>query len=326
MAAIHPIVVVCYLLFLNFENTNIRNKILYQYFSNGFYLDTEIEFPEFVSAIPSGFNKVKISLGEVPEIKTKIAFNDLSYQVSKNEFVLDIKGVARYLLKDTTEIIIHPYPNADPCAIRLFVFSIIFSVLIYKHDMMAIHSCSVMHEGKAIIFSGDSGAGKSTIALGFHNKQFEVLNDDISTVFFDTNGLPLVHVGNTRLRLWPQSLHDFGFNIDEFKRVRPEIEKFSFPLLRSRNPDPVALKAVFLISVGDGENIEKRKLNGIELFENLKRSTFSQKLVEELGKTATNFKLYGRLANKVPAFKITRPRHIHPSDFVDYLVDQLSQI
>ena len=295
----------------------------FRYACNGFYIQSELEFPELISVKEEG---ILVALRIIFKPFNNVISNGLIYQISEAGFMLDIKNVARYLLKPNNELLVDPYEGADPSAIRLFILSAILSVLIYQNDMMAIHSSSVMIKDQAVIIAGDSGAGKSTVALGLHHKSYQILNDDITTVFFDDKSQPFVYPGNTHLRLWPKSLHDFGYKESEFQKIRPEIDKFSFPLLRSKIIDPIPLKAIFIINSEEIEEIEKTNLKGIELFENLKQNTFSVKLVKELKKEAVQFKLCATLANKIPVFKISRPKNIQSSDFVDYICKQLQEI
>ena len=301
------------------ENT----YLFFRYVCNGIYIESEFEFPELISVKQEYiFVRLRIFFKRF----NNVVSNGLIYQISEAGFMLDITNVARYLLKPNNELLVDPYEGADPSAIRLFILSAIISVLIYQNNMMAIHSSSVIIKDQAVIIAGDSGAGKSTVALGLHNKKYEILNDDITTVFFDDISQPFVYPGNRHLRLWPKSLNDFGYKESEFQKIRPEVEKFSFPLLRSKNIDPVSLKAIFLINSEEIEEIEKKKLKGIELFENLKQSTFSYKLVKDLRKEAVQFKLCATLANKIPVFQITRPQNMKSTDFVDYMSNQLSEI
>lgn len=56
--------------------------------------------------------------------------------------------------------------------------------LLLERGILVLHSSYVIHEGKAILFSGDCGCGKSTQAsLWEQNRQAEIINGDRSLVY-----------------------------------------------------------------------------------------------------------------------------------------------
>ena len=46
------------------------------------------------------------------------------------------------------------------------------------------HASAIVHEGKAVLFTGISGAGKSTTANAFRLKGYKMLTDDVCPITF----------------------------------------------------------------------------------------------------------------------------------------------
>lgn len=69
----------------------------------------------------------------------------------------------------------------------------LYLYLAEKNDIYAIHSASILYKGKAWLFSGPSGTGKSTHAnLWKALYQTPVLNGDLNLLAFE-NGMPVIH-------------------------------------------------------------------------------------------------------------------------------------
>lgn len=58
--------------------------------------------------------------------------------------------------------------------------------MLFNHDMVVLHASYVLHQGEAILFSGDSGVGKSTQAA-LWKEQFgsKIINGDRALIYID---------------------------------------------------------------------------------------------------------------------------------------------
>ncbi len=85
-------------------------------------------------------------------------------------------------------------PCADTLREELFHgIRLAFLCFLRQHGMTVIHSSSILYRGKAWLFSGPSGTGKSTHA-GLWNRVYGVptLNGDLNLLALE-NGLPVIH-------------------------------------------------------------------------------------------------------------------------------------
>jgi hypothetical protein len=67
-----------------------------------------------------------------------------------------------------------------------------------------LHASAVAVEGKARLFVGDAGAGKSTTAAACANLGYRILSDDIVTVV-DVGGSFVAYPAHPRITMWPDS-------------------------------------------------------------------------------------------------------------------------
>jgi hypothetical protein len=69
---------------------------------------------------------------------------------------------------------------------------------------LALHASAVRVDGRALLFAGAAGAGKSTTAAAFVARGATMLADDVAAIDW-RDGTPHVRAGYPRLRLWDDS-------------------------------------------------------------------------------------------------------------------------
>lgn len=290
------------------------------FYSNGLYLKSVIHFPEF--QVVSHLVDVAIEYGFISDILVNANYADDFQQINFDNYQLNIPNVAKFLVIGKNLVIIDPYPNADEATIRMFFTSSILPVLVHLHHLLPLHSCCINVKGNAFLIGGVSGAGKSTFALGMHRKGYDILNDDVSTIGFDTTGYPIAYLGYRQIKLLTESLENYGYEISEFEKLNTEITKFRFPLNDEMKDDYLPVKAIFLFEHDPNKfEIDVQELKGMEAFLQLTKNTFRVELLRELGKKQVHFELCTNIASKIKVFKVSRPKAITPETFVNYMED-----
>ena len=98
-----------------------------------------------------------------------------------------------HVSKDAGEVFIYSYNDTPDSVGRyseaqevFFAMRTAFLILAQHHGICAIHSSSILYNGKAILFSGMSGAGKSTHAA-LWKKAFDItyINGDLNLIGYD---------------------------------------------------------------------------------------------------------------------------------------------
>jgi len=100
-----------------------------------------------------------------------------------------------HLSKDGTKVDIYGIPTlSDKFRHDLFhALRLPFLYLAQKHNMVALHSVSVLYKSKAWLFSGSSGTGKSTHAdLWQRYLEAPTINGDLNLMAYE-DGYPVIH-------------------------------------------------------------------------------------------------------------------------------------
>lgn len=295
----------------------------YSYESNGLSIGSDFPLPELQS-VSTDRHDVVIKKRPVQKELDNASYLGKSVQVTDNQFLLDISGVARFLVTDDRIIEVDINPGTSEDVVRLYLLSTVFSSILYKRNLLVMHASSVDVDGRAVLFSGASRAGKSTLALGLHKRGFKVLNDDISSVSLD-NGEPFVYPGYRHLKLWSETMEKYDLETGGLPRLRDGMDKYRFTIgEEDRKKQP--LRCIIMLEATADDDIKHEVLSSFESVRHLMQNTFRPWLVEKLGMRSLLFKMCSDVAGKIPVYKVYRPHDIDAQVFVSYLLNLIRRI
>lgn len=245
----------------------------------GLTIRSAIELPELPVSPASDPPDVRISLGRVPD--TPAQSEGGPHKVDEG-LLLAIGGVGRFFVKDGSQIIVKPDPEAPDANIRLFLLGSAMGALLHQRRLLPLHANAVEIDGKAVAFMGESGAGKSTLAGWFHDRGYRIIADDVCVVRFDEAGKGHVSPGLPRLRLWREALEASGrdasrYNLSYAGSV--EWEKYDVPIpTEAAASAEVELAGAYVL--GAGKIFQVTPLLGIEAAEAVFAHTYRGGYVE----------------------------------------------
>jgi len=281
----------------------------FYYYANGVYLDSCMKFPELTPAYPSSEKTVvKIEFGQTPEKLENLKAKGVRFQAAPNEFLLPIDDVATFWVKNGDHIIIQPEPGVNESEIRVFFLASAMGALAHQRKQFSLHASAIEYQGKAILFSGDSGLGKSTLAGTFYQKGYEVVTDDIAVIDKDpSNGKLLLEPGYAQLKLWEDSMAMLDIETKEGLLLRNGLKKYGYRIKKAKEQKPLPIQAIYALSMQPGKEGSMKELEGWEKFRHIKHRTFRQKLVEPMGCTQEHYQLLGEVCQFTPVFLLHRP-------------------
>jgi hypothetical protein len=264
--------------------------------------------PELVPG--GGVPDVVIADGHVPADLPGSGNPGKQVQVLPGQVLLDVKGTARFLVRDGREVFIDRYPAASDDAIRLFLLGSVFGTLMHQRGMLVLHGSTVQVEGGCICFLGHSGVGKSTLALEISSRGYPSLGDDVCAISIGEDGLPYAAPSYPQAKLWSHSLGYFGLNATKLRRVRPALDKHAVPLTGSTSDRPLPVKALYILSLANPhvQELEVRPLVGPVKMRALRDHTYRGPFLLALGLASHHFAQIARLVARVPVTRLVRPR------------------
>ena len=84
----------------------------------------------------------------------------------KNEIWFHVRNVASYYIKNGNEVIVEPWKGANGQEINLYLMCSCLGFIMLQREKVAIHGGVMKINDKAIIITGNRGAGKYRILQG----------------------------------------------------------------------------------------------------------------------------------------------------------------
>ena len=204
------------------------------YFLFGLWIDSDITLPTAGSIFlmrPSV--DVVIREGMTPDqLEQRLSPTSEAFG-EEGKLLFSVPTIGRFLIEDGRRITYQKDPDlTESESIRLFLLGSCMGALLQQRGVIVLHGNAVSMDGKTCsIFVGDSGAGKSTMAAWHYRKGSLILADDVVAVVFNEAGDPMVIPSFPQIKLWQASADLLGISTDRLKRVRPQDEKYSLPIM-----------------------------------------------------------------------------------------------
>lgn len=272
---------------------------------------------EIASAIPlpglpksAGVPDVFITVGDLPAGSGDTAGDARLRHAAQGEILCRSPIRGSYSVRRGREIILTPEfvdSSAEPeqrCGLLEFVFVFLW----LQRGSLCLHAGGVSINGRAILFIGDCGSGKSTLSAALACRGHDKLADDLSPIVFGPDGVTRVVPFCTHQNLTSDALAMIGLDSRESEKL-PREDKYSLAYL-STSTTSVPLVGIFHLSLREADDIVLSPLTGFAKFTALAESLMHSKETSGLfplgGSLMERLVLLGRGA---PVLQIGRPHH-----------------
>jgi hypothetical protein len=277
----------------------------FSYFIYGLHIDSEVELPE-LHQCPAEKPDAIIRKGTVPESLLKVLKKGMHFESNENEFLLRVDGVAKYYVTQG-EIIIAPNPSALESDIRVFLLSLVLGALLQKHGFLCLHGSAILYKEKAVIFTGNSGMGKSTLAAVFMQKGFSTFSDDICAIKPNVNKKPILYRGPAYLKLWDDSLQKLALGTTGLVQVRNKINKYMLGTSFEKLANNAEIRKIYVLTPSNKNNIQLEHPEGIEKFRKLQEQIYKHPFITGSQNQVTLFEILQQIITHIPCSAISRP-------------------
>jgi hypothetical protein len=167
-------------------------KVAGIYLVGGITLVSEIALPELplIQQQDATPHPVTIRLGEIPRRLPDAVEVDPDCFATTTQYLLCVRGIARYLVTEGREIVVDPDANAVPLDVRAYLLGAMFVVLCQQRGLLPLHASAVAGKSGVVAFLANSGQGKSTLAAHLVQRGFRVIADDICLIDAAPAGAP----------------------------------------------------------------------------------------------------------------------------------------
>ena len=260
------------------------------YHAFGLNIHSDIPFVEFLPATAT--MDVEITSGRLP---THITEN--------SQQILIRTPHATFFVEQGKSITYHKEVDTDEDTLRLFLVGSAMGALLQQRGHIVLHGNAISYDQQTCtVFVGNQGAGKSTTAAWHCQQGATILADDVSAIFFDTQGKPYVMPSYPQLKLWQSSIDLLNISSQDLRKLRQEYDKYALPITEnfSSTPRPVTR----IIEISDQKN---EHLTTIKKLDMLMTHTYRYHFIQRMQRTPDYAKLLLRLAARVDILTDCRP-------------------
>ena len=287
---------------------------LYNYTGFGLRIASEIEFPELLPTIndqPDIFICEDVIPDELfPEKDT----TRVHVIFKEKEFLLNLPGIAKYQVTGGKQITIDFYPTSDAGTVRLFLLSITMAALLTQRQKILLHASAIIWNEKLILFLGESGSGKSSIAAELSRRGYNLFTDDVCVLETrqDNNDQVLAYASYPMMKLWDDTILALDHSdYDRSHKLRPSLPKFGQFFHEKFITTAYPVQKIFVLNplIENPQEYSVKRLQGMEAFEKLSQHTYRKQFIQESSLLqAIHFKLMGTLIREKEVFEITRSK------------------
>ncbi|MEG0307053.1 MAG: hypothetical protein RR636_03855 [Clostridium sp.] len=287
----------------------------------GINLDSDIEVLEFVTRdrVSEEKNRVTMDYGQVSEeIKENINKGSRMH-ISKESIWFHIDGVSTYWIQNGDSIIVEPCDNCDGNLMKIYIMGSVLGFLLLQREVMAVHGGTIVIDGRGVIFTGQRGAGKSTLTTALGQRGYFFVSDDVATI--NIEGETSVEQGFPYHKLCVDALENMNYEKENYTSFQGDGKvKYLVPDRSGFYGEKAPLSAICEINVGDVEKVQIEEVLGREKFNKIIKNIYRTEYISRMdGMKPSYFKQCMKVAKDIKFFKITRPRD-------KYTVDEQIQI
>jgi hypothetical protein len=277
---------------------------MYHYRCYGLSISSDLELPEL---LPAQFETADVVIS-----KDQIASDAITdgkqlgpfLCADRTQLLMDVPDVARYLIKSGNRITYQPLGDVDADSIRVFLLGSCFGALLFQRGFLVLHGNAVQVGGGCVICVGHSGAGKSTLAGALVQRGYSLLADDVCAI----NAHGFIEPGFPRIKLWADTAKRLGIDTLPLNRIRPEIEKFNWPLTDSFCNRSLPVRAVYVLRQHNKDEFVLDEVGGMDRFQLLRNYSYRPRFMKGMQLQPEHLKLCSALAQRTRIARITRPQ------------------
>jgi len=288
---------------------------------------------------PNWLTDLQLESARVPRELTDATARGVLWQAAPGRFLLQVPGVARYLVENGQRVTIERAPAADEDQVIRLARTTPLAALLFQRGLCAFHAAALAppleirstlehtsgecpdypDRDSAILLAGDSGAGKSTLLAALLQRGWRMLSDELACVGLHGGTQPLVFGLQPEVLLWKDALEKI--KVEGLQPLRTLANgKQAFCAAGQFIETPRPLGDIYWLNVHSGPTLETHRLRGQKFFKATQTLLYNSRIAEVLLERSSHFRLVSSLTQTVRLQRINRP---HGQWSVEQLADQI---
>lgn len=213
--------------------------------------------------------------------------NGDNYQVSGNEFALQVNGVGSFYTREGIIVEYCPDQNADHEWLKLYLNGQILVALLHQRKIINFHASSFIYNGLGIMILGETGAGKSSLTLAIALDDGGFLTDDITPVVFNDT-LPCIMPLNRKVKIRKDTAQKLGLDLSRLSDAEKGTDK-KYLAIDPAQKEPHPLNVIIRITAGPADFCEFTTPSASERFSMLRSEVCSWEILAGMPETEKSY-------------------------------------
>lgn len=306
----------------------------YLYTVFGINIKSEFELDELIEG--NAINQPVIEIVKDHIVKPEDNLEHTVYRkfttFNESFFYLEVPKHAAFIVhqeEQRTVIKVDLFEGHDWAYAKSWMYGSVLTAALQYNDRFALHASAVLNKGELVLFCGNSGIGKSTIASQLHTKGYPLFSDDKCVLFCDPNNQHEFYVYPSLkiTRLWENSINEL--EDDDFLhnpiKVALKANKFQYLIKDSEViNESKPIKSIYRIHNGNPESqLEIRQPLGMRKMKQLRNQTHRVGYLKGLGKQKSHWDFLVKVTEDVPFNVIVRPEGTTINEFVNFVQEKI---
>jgi HPr Serine kinase C-terminal domain len=248
---------------------------------------------------------------------------EMRFEITSDEAFFSWPQLGKFRVRDGKEIVIDPNQGVEERMLRLPLLGTILAVLLHQRGHLVLHASAVAIDGEAVVFVGNKGRGKSTMAATLYRRGHELIADDVVALAFE-NGRPIVVPGYPQFKLYPEAV---AASLGDDHKYLPELAE-GYEKLGRRIGDrfarqPLPLNSIYVLGLGPIATITSidPQTALLGLIRNSYMARFGKQLLTGV-EASSHLRQCTRLVRQVPVLRLERPNSLALLPSVARLVEE----
>jgi hypothetical protein len=199
---------------------------MYSYTAYGLGIESNFHLPTLAQLSTGCDLRIRHEVVPLPsDLPVDTGWSGLQFsKVTPEEVLATVPRVAEIRVRRGREIQIRQYAGTDLQFLQLLVCGPVLAIVLYQLGAVVLHASAVEIDGAAVLFSGESGWGKSSLAAALHARGHRVITDDVTALFFQ-DGEYVVPGGPGQLKLGADVVETLGLREQSLPLIHPQSSK-----------------------------------------------------------------------------------------------------
>lgn len=273
---------------------------MYQYYIYGVGIQSEIKLYELEEC--KAKQDVLIHYGKIPEDIVRYTEQGLTSSMSSVR-VWFRNDAGHFVITGGNDILVQPSVHAKEDDLASFVLGWGLAFLFQMRGFSAIHSSAMEIKNHAVLISGVSGAGKSTIALSLIDAGYRYLADDIAMV--NPKEDMIIQPAFPQQKVCRNVAEQIG--TEKLRYINEKKDKFAYCNTENFCWEPRKLTTLIILKKYEGASVKIEEITGVEKISAVINNLFLLDAYKAMGITIEEKARCLELAGKLSIYTIYRP-------------------